>query len=44
MTEQLVADVRLRRVHGLGAVAYVLGGVEYPEGETGKEVPGGEQA
>ena len=38
MAEQLVTDVWLRCVHGPGAVADVLGGVEHAEGKTSEKV------
>ena len=40
MPQQLVADVWLRGVHGLGAMADVLGGVEDSEGQPRQEVSG----
>ena len=33
-----MTDVWLRCVHGFGAVADVLGGVEHTEGETSKKI------
>lgn len=44
MAHQLVADVRLGRVLGLGVVANVLGGVEDAKGQAGEKVPRAEQA
>ena len=44
MAEQLVTDIRLRGVHWFGTVTDVLGGMEYPECESSKEVTRGQQA
>lgn len=43
MAQQLVADVRLRRVHGPRRVTDVLGGVEHSEGQSSQEITRGEQ-
>lgn len=44
MSQQLMADVRFRCVHGLGPMSDVLSAVEDSEGQAAQKIPRGKQA
>ena len=43
VAQQLVTDVGLGRVHGFGAVADVLGGMEHPKCQASQEITRGKK-